>query len=98
MKTITLKEAHQILQDCAAVIINDYTLLYPSLDDLKDDESNEFMYLSWEDEGLKYNLKFCEGDNLVVQISGSSMFLYDTDANDETDHTQLTILDSKNLE
>jgi hypothetical protein len=33
-----------------------------------------------------------------VKIVGSSMFLYDTDANGEEDHTQLTILITKELE
>ena len=98
MKNIPLEDAYNILQDASAIIINDSTLVYPSLSDLEGDELNEFMYLSWEEEGLVYDLHFNEGDNQMVKIVGSSMFLYDTDANGEEDHTQITILTTKELE
>lgn len=96
---IPLQKAFQILQDASAVIINDDVVLYPSLSDLEDDESNEFLYLEWDYEGLEYNLKFNEGDNQEVEVVGSSMFLYDTDSEcSATDHTQITILVAQNLE
>ena len=98
MKIIALKEAHQILENASAIIIDDSVLVYPSLWDLQDDDTNEFLYLGWEDEGLGYNLKFNEGDNQVVKVSGSSIFLLDMDAGDEEDHTQITILTTKELE
>lgn len=99
MKKITLKEAYEILEDASGVIINDSTLIYPSLSDLEDKDENEFLYLQWEaDGGRIYTLKFNEGDNQEVEIVGSSMFLYDTDANGEEDHTQITILTTKELE
>jgi len=98
MKTITLKEAYQILEDSSAFIINDHVLVYAGFDDLTGSDENEFLYFSWDEEGLEYSLKFCEGDNQEVKISGSSMFLYDTDADGEEDHTQITILTTKNLE
>ena len=94
MKKITLKEAYQILEDASAIIIDDSTLVYPSLSELEDDELNEFMYLSWDDEGLGYYLKFLEGDNQEVKVSGSSIFLIDTDR----EENQITILTTKNLE
>lgn len=98
MKTISLKEAYQILEDSSAFIINDSALVYGGFDDLTGDEENEFLYFSWDEDGLGYSLKFCEGDNQEVKISGSSMFLYDTDAYGEEDHIQITILTTKNLE
>jgi len=98
MKTITLKEAYQILEDASAVIIDDSVLVYPALSDLEDDDTNEFLYIQWDDEGEGYNLKFMEGDNQEVKIVGSSMFLYDTDAEGEEYHTQITILTTKNIE
>jgi hypothetical protein len=98
MKTITLKEAFDILENASAVIINDSVLVYPALSELEDSDENEFLYFTWEDEGLSYSLKFCEGDNMEVKISGSSMFLYDIDANDENDDTQINILTTKELE
>jgi len=98
MKKITLKEAYAILENASAVIIDDNALVYPSLWELDGDPENQFLYLSWENEGHDYSLKFCEGDNTEVAVVGSSLFLYDTDADDETCHTQITILVPQTLE
>lgn len=95
---IPLQKAYQILEDASAVIIDGSVLLYPALSELEDDELNEFLYFQWEEEGLEYNLKFNEGDNQEVEVIGSSMFLYDTDADGEEDHTQITILVPQKLE
>jgi len=97
MKTITIKEAYQILEDASAIILDGSVLVYPSLSNLEDDDTNEFLYIQWDDEGEGYNLKFNEGDNQEVTIIGSSMFLYDTDSDAEEDHTQITILTTKEL-
>lgn len=98
MKTINIELAYKILGDASAVIINDSTLVYPSLYELEGSDENEFLYFKWDDEGLEYSLTFNEGDNQEVIISGSSLFLYDTDANDETDYTQITLLSPTQLE
>lgn len=98
MKTVTLKEAYYILSLASAVIINESTVVYPSLWELTGEGENEFLYLSWEDEGRDYSLKFNEGDNLEAKIEGCCLFLYDTDANDDDDQTMLTILTPKQLE
>jgi hypothetical protein len=95
---ITLKQAYNILEDASAVIINNDVVLYPSLWELNDDDTNDFLFFRWDDGGLEYTLKFNEGDNQEVSIVGSSMFLYDTDSNGEEDHTQITILTTKELE
>lgn len=95
---IPLTKAFEILQNASAIIINDDVVMYPRLSDLQDDEFNEFMNLSWEDGGLTYELAFREGDNKEVSVHGSSMFLYDTDAKDDADNTQITILVPQNLE
>jgi len=95
MKTITLKEAHRILEDASAIIIDNDVVLYPSLQELKEDDTNEFMYLSWGYEGEGYSLRFEEWRNQEVEVVGSSMFLY---AKGDSDHTQITILITKELE
>jgi hypothetical protein len=95
MKNITLKEAYQILEDASAIIIDDSVLVYPSLSELKEDDTNEFMYLSWDYEGEGYSARFEERRNQEVEVVGSSMFLY---ANGDIDHTQITILTTKELE
>ena len=97
MKTITLKEAYQILENANAIIIDDSALVYPCLSKLENDDTNEFLYVQWDDEGQGYNLKFNEGDNQEIRVAGSSMFLYDTDAKGNMD-TQITILTTKKLE
>ena len=95
MKTITLEEAHQILDECSGVIIDNDVLVYPLLAELEHSDENEFLYLGWDDDqGLSYSIKFAEGENLSVKVSGSSMFLVDT----EGDECQLTILEPKQLE
>jgi hypothetical protein len=98
MKTVTLKEAFRILEDASAVIINDEVVLFPSLSELTEDHTNEFLFFRWDWDGNEYSLKFCEGDNQKVNLVGSSMFLFDTDADGEEDHTQITILITKELE
>jgi hypothetical protein len=98
MKTITLDEAYHILENSAAVIIDEWTVVFPSLAQLTDDDDNEFLYLSWTDDGPEYNLKFTQGDNPSVRVEGSSMFLYDTDSAGEHDHTQITVLVPQKLD
>ena len=92
IKTVTLQEAYLLLEGASALIIDDNTLVYAGLNDLEGDDTNEFLYLTWDDEGLEYRLVFQEGDNQQVKIAGSSLFLYDTDAEDQEDHTQVTLL------
>lgn len=92
MKKITLKEAYRILEDASAVIIDDDVVLYPSLSELKEDDTNEFLFFRWDDGGLEYTLIFKEGDNQEVKVSGSSIFLIDTKAKDKNDYTEITIL------
>jgi hypothetical protein len=99
MKSIPLQEAYTILQDASAIIIDDSVLVYPALSDLEFSDENEFMYLTWSDEqGQDYDLHFAEGDNQEVKISGSSMFLIDTDTEAEEDAIQITILTTRELE
>ena len=98
MKTITLKEAYRILEDANAVIIDNDVVLYPSLEPISGDELNEFLFFRWDDGGLEYTLKFLEGDNQEVKVSGSSICLIDTNAKDKNDYTEITILTTKELE
>lgn len=96
MKTITLKEAHQILENATAVIVDDMALVYPSISDLEDKDDNEFLFLSWDDEDGETNaLYFYERDNKEVKVSHSSMFLY---ADGEEDHKEITILNQTQIE
>jgi hypothetical protein len=97
MKTITLEKAIELLESASAIIIdNDISpLIYPSI--WKDDNA-EFLYLQWEYEFCEYSLKFHALDNKEVKVSGTSMFLVDTDAEDENDHTQITLLTQMTLE
>lgn len=93
-KTITLQEAHKILETAHAVVINDCTIVNPLVYPLNGKDSNMFLYLNWEEGSLEYSLGFNEGDNKTVRIIGSSMFLYDvgSNVNDPTDDVHLTLL------
>lgn len=94
MKIITLKEAFDILEDCAGVITEDHVITYPNLDSLNGEGDNEWMRLSWDSDGLEFDTSFIEEDNQNVRVVGSSMFLKD----EEGDEFQLTILTPQNLE
>lgn len=97
MKTISLKEAYNILEQCAAIIVDD-AVMYPSLWELNGDDNNEFLYLSWTDGDYReFDLKFVEGDNREVKVSGSSLFLADADLDNDHDETKITILQAKEL-
>ena len=99
MKSIPLQEAYSILEEASAVIVDDSVLVYPALAELEFSDENEFMYIAWNDEdGQEYVLKFAEGDNQEVKVSGTSIFLLDIDAEAEEDATQITILTTKELE
>jgi hypothetical protein len=90
MKKIPLKQAFNRLRECAAVIVENNALIYPSLDEITGDKENEFLYLSWEEDGLSYNVKFVEENNSIVSVSddGCLMLLIDN----EGDRVQLTLL------
>lgn len=94
MKTIPLKEAYEILQNCAAVIIDDHTVTLPYVEEPIDDEAHQFLSLRWEEENQTYEVICEEGPNDNIQVAGSSMFLRDTNG----EELQVTILDSKNIE
>lgn len=98
MKTITLQEAHTILANASAVIVNYDALVYLALEDLQDDLDNRFLYLSWEYEGRGFDLTFAEDGNQEVRVEGSDMFLYDIKSSSKEDATRLTILTTKQLE
>jgi uncharacterized Fe-S center protein len=89
MKTITLKEAIHILENCSA-IITDNCVTYPSVYEGED----EFLTISWSDGYDDFSDSFQEADNQTIKIVGSSMFLTDSDGDDY----QITILGPQNLE
>ena len=90
MKTLTLAQAHRVLENCSAVIWGDQQFLtYPGTTDLTGDADNQFLYLSGTDDGGQdYAVMFEEGNNQSVKVVGSFMFLTDN----EGEEVQLTIL------
>ena len=90
MKTLTLKEAIHILEQCSAIIIDDDIVTYPCV---HADESM-FLEISWDDGHNSYGVTFHDADNQDITISGSSMFLIDSMG----DENQITILHPQNLE
>jgi hypothetical protein len=88
MKKITLQQACTILEKASAIIV-DYTVTYPQLSELVGETANQFLYVSWEDgDHREFSVVFEEGDNLFVEVEGSSLYLIDN----EGDRTPITIL------
>jgi hypothetical protein len=76
---ITIKQAIQKLEECAAIILPDETgapLMYPSVD--ADDDI--FLSMKWtDDEGLEYQSEVSKGGNVEVEMSGGILVLRDTE-------------------
>jgi len=97
MKHIPLTEAYQLLEEASAILIEDQ-VLFPQLSPLQGKEFHTFLFLDWVDEKkLCYEVEFAEGENQRVAVSGTSLFLKPTDAEDGED-LQITILQEKELE
>jgi hypothetical protein len=96
MKKITLNQAHILLQNASGVLISDTPdPLLPCYAELDGNDENQFLYISWDDdEGMMYDVKFAEGENREVTISGCSMFLIDN----EGEEVQITLLVPQILE
>ena len=62
-------------------------LIEPTLMGVQDDDSNEFMYVSWEeewnDEDLAVEISFFEGDNQIALINGSELTLINSEGEEE---------------
>ena len=86
MKEISLHQAYDLLQQSTAVVLEG-RIVEPTLMGVQDDDSNEFMYLSWEEEfdneDLIVELSFYEGDNQIALIDGSILTLINTDGDEE---------------
>lgn len=99
MKVLTLNEAHSFLKKASAVCVNQDILVCPIVDELQGDTENNFMHLEWGDDINGYTtLSFNEGDNKEVAVSGTTMFLYHSEAENEYDNVQISILFLQQLE
>jgi hypothetical protein len=88
MKTISLAAAFTILDDADAIVVENF-ITDIGLSDLNGESENLFLALSWrDDDGADYIVKFCEGQNSVVKVNGSDLFLVDCDG----DEVQITVL------
>lgn len=94
MKTLTLQEAHKLLEDCAACIVDDNALMYPSVEELTGELDNEFLYLSWTDsEGYEYSVYCIEENNQTIKVDNNNLILTDVDGGE----VKLTLLTVKKL-
>jgi hypothetical protein len=96
MKKITLHQAHILLQNASGILISDTPdPLLPCYAELDGNNDNEFLYITWQnDDAEEYYLKFTEGANREIVISGTSMFLIDN----EGEEVQITLLVPQILE
>ena len=77
MKTISIEEAFELIRGALAIQLSDGTLMYPELYDLGYPDQ-EFMYLSLDETRMVETIHFFEKDNNTVNVSNSSIFLYDS--------------------
>jgi len=86
-KEISIQDAYHILRQCVGVMLED-RFIEPSIFDIEDDYSNEWLSLQWEEEYrgeiLDVVVAFTEGDNQKVLLEGSEMTLASTDGEEET--------------
>ena len=91
VKEINLHQAYDLIQQSAAVLLEG-RLVEPTLMGVEDDDSNEFMYLTWEeeyeDDNLTVEISFIEGDNQVALVDGCNLTLIGSDGEEE----ELTLL------
>jgi len=99
MKVLTLEQAHKFLKKAGAVYVNQDILVSPIVDELRGDTENNFMHLEWGDDIDGYTtLSFNEGDNKQVAVAGTTMFLYHSEAENEYDNVQISIMSLQQLE
>ena len=86
-REISIQDAYHILRQCIGVMLED-RFIEPSIFDIEDDYSNEWLSLQWEEEYrgeiLDVVVAFTEGDNKKVLLEGSEMTLVNTDGEEET--------------
>jgi hypothetical protein len=75
MTEITIQQAWELLQRSKSVIHNNCTANM-TLIGLQDDESNEFMYISNEDEDDETYTSFFEGNNAVTIINKNDLYFF----------------------
>lgn len=80
---MTLQETYRVLEECAAISTESGELFYPHLSELTGEIDNEFAHFEWEDdEGLVYSVRFAEGENQSVVVSGGMVTLVDTEGDE----------------
>lgn len=86
-REISIQDAYHILRQCIGVMLED-RFIEPSIFDIEDDYSSEWLSLQWEEEYrgeiLDVVVAFTEGDNQKVLLEGSEMTLVSTDGEEET--------------
>lgn len=71
MRVITLKEAHDLLSRCSALMVNGENLVFPMIEGLTGEESNAFLHLVSD----ATEFSFLELHNKWVEIDDDSLLL-----------------------
>jgi hypothetical protein len=81
VRQVPLAEAMAIIESASAIVIDNGldSVIYPSISELTGDPENEFMYLSWDDDGTEMSTRFKEENNREVTIAGASIFMEDAE-------------------
>jgi hypothetical protein len=90
-KKITLQDAYNYLRQCTGILLEG-RFIEPSLLEIENDYSNEWLNLHWEEvyrgEELDVLVAFNEEDNQKCILDGSTLILVNTDGEEE----ELTLL------
>lgn len=86
MKELTLNQAHDLLKQSTAVVVNG-RVHEPIMIGLQDHDLNEFMFITWDEEQnretVTKTISFQEGDNHVTILVGSVLTLFSTEETEE---------------
>ena len=86
MNSISLEDARYFLTQCNGILIEN-RYIEPTIFDLEQDYTNEWLVLEWEDQEGLYegivSISFMEGDNQTVLLEGSKMTLTAEDGSQE---------------
>jgi len=81
MKTITTQEALTLIQNCAAIVI-DNVVTYPTWEELTGDTDDCWLDIVWEDDFNEFGVTFAE-DCGEIEFDGTNLFINDINGDEQ---------------
>lgn len=83
MKSISLQEAHALIENAAAVICDDNAVVFPIVNPLTGDLAENWLEIKWEEEGMDYEFFVTEAPQ-EIKFDGTNVYLKDNTGEDTT--------------